>query len=59
MPAKSKSQFRFMASIAYGGNKKTSMSKKAAKEYISGQSPEGLPDKVKKSSVAYQNSGKK
>ena len=47
MPAKSKAQFKFMQGVAHGSIKKKGLSKKKAAEYVSGQSPKGLPKKVK------------
>lgn len=43
MPAVSKSQFRFMHAVASGAVKKAGLSKSEAAEYVSGQSPKGLP----------------
>lgn len=50
MPAKSKAQFRLMKAIATGSIKprKGLPSKATAKEFIAGQSPKGLPRKVKR-----------
>ena len=48
MPAKSRAQFRFMQAVAHGGVKKPGLSPAKAAEYVSGQSPKGLPAKVKK-----------
>ncbi len=48
MPAKSKSQMRFMGAIAGGAIKRKGLSKKEAKEYVRGQSSKGLPEHVKK-----------
>jgi len=48
MPAKSKAQFRFMQAVAHGGVKKPGLSAGKAAEYVSGQSPKGLPAKVSK-----------
>jgi len=45
MPAKSKAQFRFMQAVAHGGIKKPGLSEATAKEYVSGQTPKGLPEK--------------
>lgn len=44
MPATSKAQFRYMQWVAHkkGGNKGLSQAKAA--EYVSGQSPKGLPE---------------
>lgn len=47
-PAKSIKQFRFMQAVANGSIKKKGLSKAEAKEYVSGQSPKGLPTRVKK-----------
>lgn len=50
MPAKSKKQFKLMKGIAEGGIKPRPglPSKKVAREYVKGQSPKGLPKRVKK-----------
>ena len=50
MPATSKKQFRFMQAVAHGIAKKKpkGLSMKEAREFVSGQSPKGLPQKVKK-----------
>jgi len=49
MPAKSKSQYRLMKGIAEGSIKpKGSLTKEKAAEFVSGQSPRGLPEKVAK-----------
>jgi len=49
MPAKSKKQFALMKAIAEGtypsGHR--GITRKVAKEFIKGQSPKGLPRKVK------------
>ena len=49
MPTKSKAQFRFMKGICSGSIKprKGLPSKKVACEFVKGQSPKGLPKKVK------------
>lgn len=47
MPAKSKAQARFMRAVASGSVKKKGLSKKEAKEYVSGHSTKGLPEKKK------------
>src|SRR5574341_78767 len=49
MPAKSKRQYRFMQAIAHGAKpyKGKGPSQAQAKEYISGQSPKGLPESKK------------
>ena len=46
MPATSKRQFRFMQAVASGKAKKKpkGLSRSEAKEYVSGQSPVGLPE---------------
>lgn len=50
MPAKSKKQFRFMQAAAHGTLRKKpkGLSRAEAKEFVKGQSPKGLPTKVKK-----------
>ena len=51
MPAKSKQQFKLMKGIAEGSIKLRAgllASKKVAREYVKGQSPKGLPRRVKK-----------
>ena len=50
MPAKSKQQFKFMKGIAEGSikHRKGLPSRRVAKEFVEGQSPKGLPKKVKK-----------
>ena len=49
MPAKSKKQFKLMKGICEGSIKpRGSLTKKVACEYVKGQSPKGLPKKVKK-----------
>jgi len=45
MPAKSKSQFRFMKAAESGSIKVPGLSKKEAKEYTQSQSPKSLPEK--------------
>jgi hypothetical protein len=45
MPATSKAQFRFMQAVAHGSAKAPGLSKSKAAEYVSGQSPKGLPEK--------------
>lgn len=44
MPASSKKQFRFMEAVAHGSIKKPGLSPAKAAEYVSGQSPKGLPE---------------
>ena len=50
MPAKSKSQFKLMKTIAEGTYPSgyRVISKKVAKEFVDHQSPKGLPEKKKK-----------
>jgi hypothetical protein len=48
-PAKSAAQFRFMQGVAHGSIKASGLSKSKAAEFVKGQSPKGLPKKVKKS----------
>lgn len=43
MPAKSIAQFHFMQAVAHGGIKKAGLSSDKAAEFVSGQSPKGLP----------------
>jgi hypothetical protein len=45
VPPKSKAQARFMRAVASGKVKKKGLSKKQAKEYVSGYSLKGLPKK--------------
>ena len=48
MPATSKAQFRYMKGIAEGSiAPKGKLTQEKAAEYVSGQSPKGLPEKVK------------
>jgi len=51
MPAVSKAQYALMQAIAHGRAKKKAkgISKKEAAEYVSGQSPKGLPKRKKAS----------
>lgn len=49
MPPKSKAQSRFMRAVASGSIKKKGLSKKEAKEFVSGYSLKRLPNRVKKS----------
>jgi len=53
MPATSKAQFRFMEGVAHGSIKKPGLSPSKAAEYVSGQSPKGLPNKVRKHKVSF------
>ena len=46
MPAKSKKQFRLMQAAAHGKAKVKGLSKGEAAEFVKGQSPKGLPEKV-------------
>ncbi len=48
MPAKSKAQFRFMKGVAHGSIKTKGLTPRQAAEYVEGQSPKGLPNRVKK-----------
>jgi hypothetical protein len=48
MPAKSRSQFRFMQAVAHGSIKAPGLSRAEAAEYVAGQSPKGLPERVGK-----------
>ena len=50
MPARSKAQFRMMQAMASGSMKPVGgMTRAKAAEFVKGQSPKGLPAKVKKS----------
>lgn len=49
MPAKSRAQFRFMKAVESGSVKAPGLSRQEAKEYTSGQSPKGLPEKKQES----------
>lgn len=46
MPATSKRQYRLMQAVASGDAKLPGLSKEKAAEFISGQSPRGLPEKL-------------
>lgn len=50
MPATSKKQFRFMQAAAHdpGFAKRAGIAPSKAAEFVSGQSPKGLPEKAKK-----------
>lgn len=48
MPPKSKKQAKFMRAVASGKVKAKGLSRKEAKEYVSGYSLRGLPNKVKR-----------
>ena len=48
MPAVSKRQFAFMQGVAHGNIKAKGLSKKDAREFVSGQSPKGLPKRKKR-----------
>jgi len=48
MPAKSEQQFKFMKGVAGGSIKAPGLSPEKADEFTAGQSPKGLPHKVKK-----------
>jgi len=47
MPASSKAQYRLMQAVAHGDTKLPGLTKEKAAEFISGQTPQGLPEKVK------------
>lgn len=47
MPVKSKAQYRYEQGVCHGSIKST-MSPKQACEAVKGQSPKGLPSRVKK-----------
>lgn len=62
MPATSKKQFRFMEAVAHGGIKRPGLTPAKAAEYVSGESPKGLPEKAPKpkySRIAGMLKGKK
>lgn len=46
MPAVSKAQFRFMQGVAHGSIKAKSLTPAKAAEYVSGQHPASLPERV-------------
>jgi hypothetical protein len=48
MPATSKAQFGFMARVASGKQKVKGLSKKQAKEFLTGVNPNKLPARIKK-----------
>lgn len=48
MPPKSRAQARFMYAVASGSINKPGLSKSKAKEYVSGYSEKGLPERTKK-----------
>ena len=48
MPPVSKAQARFMRAVASGDAKAPGLSKSEAKEYVSGQSTKGLPERAGK-----------
>lgn len=43
MPATSLAQWKFMQAVSHGGIKKKGLSSEKAAEFVSGQSPKGLP----------------
>ena len=47
-PATSKAQWKFMQAVAGGSLKKGGLTRAKAKEFVSSQSPKGLPNKAKK-----------
>jgi len=47
MPAKSKQQFKFMQAVCHGSAKAKGLSKNKDCEFVAGQSPKRLPNKVK------------
>ena len=57
MPPKSKAQARFMRAVAGGKVKKKGLSKVEAKEYVSGYSTKGLPEKKSKKSTRHKKGG--
>lgn len=59
MPARSKRQFRFMQAAAHGAAKAPGLSQSEAKEFVSGQSPKGLPEKAPRRQVKYPSPKKR
>lgn len=59
MPATSKKQFKFMHAVASGAIKKAGLSPAKAKEFVSGQSPKGLPERKRRHRVKYPSPSKK
>lgn len=57
MPAKSKAQFRLMQAAAHGSAKLHGMTKEKAAEYVAGQSPKKLPEKVKRTKKSLSSAG--
>ncbi len=54
MPATSAAQYRYMQGIAHGGIKpKGGLTPAKAAEYVSGQSPKGLPEYVSSTAKRY------
>jgi hypothetical protein len=58
VPATSKRQFRFMQAVAHGGLKKPGLSSAKAKEFVSGQSSKGLPEKTRRHKVKFPSTRK-
>lgn len=56
-PAVSKSQFRFMQALAHNEFKVKGLTAANAKEYVSGQSPQGLPERKTPKVRTHYNSG--
>lgn len=48
MPAVSRKQFNFMQGVAHGSIHAPGLSREKAAEYVSGQSPKGLPARASK-----------
>jgi len=52
MPATSKAQFRFMQGVAHGDIKgRNGLTAAKASEFVSGQSPDKLPERAKKNAL--------
>ena len=56
-PARSKQQFKFMEAVAHNDIKKPGLSPEKAAEFVKGQSPKGLPKKVKKTKKTLDSAG--
>ena len=51
-PVSSKAQYRLMQAVASGDAKLPGLSKEKAAEFISGQSPRGLPERAAKKGLS-------
>jgi len=52
MPATSRKQYRWMKAVESGSIKAPGLSREKAAEYTAGQSPERLPERVKRKSLS-------